>query len=487
MKKSVFISHSSADKERFVREFARRLEMEGISVWYDDWEIKPGDSLTQKLFQEGLGKAKALIAVISKNSIKSKWVQEELNRASYKRVGGKFRVIPIILDDCPIPESVKGLVWIKISDLSNYEDVFTKIVSTLKGEDRWPLERFTTTKDKERAEYAKIRDEVNRLIDLEKVSYVKHLTPISLKEQLEACSVGMNDLNWNIRFRNISLATALISTQVGYSLPIELVEDEWLFPNTNVPLHFPWVLAIEMIFAEAAQFERIMKARAQILSNPNSFLSKLEEKEHFVLNLLQGVRASLVAIDNTKGIRNQNWVSQVWERFPLILEWIGYEHFANLQPNESGVRTRLLLSWSDLTQIEQFFTRNFANHEAITSIIAVMLSQIQMRLTDEQRGKGAVPLRIAASEAPRLWENEMGSLHNQGTYPLGAEEANPRIRAILQFLDICVRTRSEYSGIGWETWREVLMAFGEESKYRQLRELAKFAEKRINVTPFSSR
>ena len=44
----VFLSHSSKDK-RVVRELAERLKADGLRVWLDAWEIKPGDSIPAKI------------------------------------------------------------------------------------------------------------------------------------------------------------------------------------------------------------------------------------------------------------------------------------------------------------------------------------------------------------------------------------------------------------------------------------------------------
>ena len=38
----VFLSHSSKDKA-IVRAVAERLRADGLRVWLDDWEIRPGD------------------------------------------------------------------------------------------------------------------------------------------------------------------------------------------------------------------------------------------------------------------------------------------------------------------------------------------------------------------------------------------------------------------------------------------------------------
>ena len=48
----VFISHASEDKERFVIQFAKRLRSQGIDAWVDIWEMLPGDSLVDKIFND---------------------------------------------------------------------------------------------------------------------------------------------------------------------------------------------------------------------------------------------------------------------------------------------------------------------------------------------------------------------------------------------------------------------------------------------------
>ncbi len=40
----LFLSHSSKDK-LVVRDVAERLRKDGLRVWFDEWEIRPGDSI----------------------------------------------------------------------------------------------------------------------------------------------------------------------------------------------------------------------------------------------------------------------------------------------------------------------------------------------------------------------------------------------------------------------------------------------------------
>jgi hypothetical protein len=98
----VFISHSSADKD-FVDRLVTDITKHGIDVWYDKFDIQIGDSIPGKI-NEGLSESKYFIIIISQNSVKSRWVQEELNAALVKQIAsnGTF-LLPVLIDDCSIP------------------------------------------------------------------------------------------------------------------------------------------------------------------------------------------------------------------------------------------------------------------------------------------------------------------------------------------------------------------------------------------------
>ena len=54
----VFLSHSAKDKA-VVRAVAERLRADGLRVWFDEWEIHPGDSIPAKI-EEGLEHSRVL-------------------------------------------------------------------------------------------------------------------------------------------------------------------------------------------------------------------------------------------------------------------------------------------------------------------------------------------------------------------------------------------------------------------------------------------
>ena len=133
IRSKVFISHASEDKDRFVLEFARKLRENGVDAWVDIWEMLPGDSLVDKVFYEGIKNARAMIVVLSNYSVEKPWVREELNRGFLDRLSGKCRIIPVVIDDCPIPEPLRSTIWQKIDSLDNYEIEFNRILDAIYG------------------------------------------------------------------------------------------------------------------------------------------------------------------------------------------------------------------------------------------------------------------------------------------------------------------------------------------------------------------
>lgn len=116
--KKLFISHSHKDRD-FAERLARDLVDQGQDVWFDKWEVRPGDSIVSKIFEEGLSNASAFTIVLSKESVRSKWVREELNIATIRRIEDLTRVIPLLKEDVEIPTALRTLHWVDMrSDFS---------------------------------------------------------------------------------------------------------------------------------------------------------------------------------------------------------------------------------------------------------------------------------------------------------------------------------------------------------------------------------
>src|SRR5690349_14311039 len=130
LSKKLFISYSHRD-EAFAKKFATALHQQGQPVWLAEWEIGPGDSLVDKIFEEGLRDAGAVAVLLSKESVKSKWVREELSVAMIKRIENLTRLIPILIEDVELPTALRALHWVDMR--SNFDEGVRAIVNVLSG------------------------------------------------------------------------------------------------------------------------------------------------------------------------------------------------------------------------------------------------------------------------------------------------------------------------------------------------------------------
>ena len=72
----LFISHATEDKDGFVRPLAQALSEAGVKVWYDEFSLRLGDSLTRSIDQGLAGSAFGLL-VISPHFLKKQWTEYE--------------------------------------------------------------------------------------------------------------------------------------------------------------------------------------------------------------------------------------------------------------------------------------------------------------------------------------------------------------------------------------------------------------------------
>lgn len=108
---SVFISYSHKDAE-FVDRLSVRLVENNIKVWKDDMKIVAGDTFMSKI-QAGIEGASYFCIVLSKNSLKSKWVKEEINEALIRESKERGIVIlPILIDDCEVPPLLSDRIFV---------------------------------------------------------------------------------------------------------------------------------------------------------------------------------------------------------------------------------------------------------------------------------------------------------------------------------------------------------------------------------------
>ncbi|WP_414583926.1 DUF1883 domain-containing protein [Scytonema sp. PCC 10023] len=90
----VFISHASEDKDYVVRPLAAALVSENLRVWYDEFELRIGDSLRRKI-DRGLAKSRVGLVVLSHAFISKGWTNYELDGIVTRTVSGEQILLPI--------------------------------------------------------------------------------------------------------------------------------------------------------------------------------------------------------------------------------------------------------------------------------------------------------------------------------------------------------------------------------------------------------
>lgn len=88
----LFISHASEDKDPFVRALANALMSFGVRVWYDEFELKLGDSLSRSI-DEGLSRTAFGLVVLSKSFFAKRWTEYELRGLTAREVAAEGKVI----------------------------------------------------------------------------------------------------------------------------------------------------------------------------------------------------------------------------------------------------------------------------------------------------------------------------------------------------------------------------------------------------------
>jgi TIR domain len=94
----VFLSYSHKDMA-WVKEFATTLKNCGVTTWFDDNDIKPGDNW-QEAIEQALRESNTLVLVLSQSNVNSPWTFFELGAA----VADKKRIIPVLAGDIDISQ-----------------------------------------------------------------------------------------------------------------------------------------------------------------------------------------------------------------------------------------------------------------------------------------------------------------------------------------------------------------------------------------------
>ena len=135
-KYDVFISYSRYDME-FVRSLVSDLKQRDVKVWFDQFEIQPGDPIFRKS-QEGLRNSRYVLILFSPSSVSSSWFRREIleiqSAVSADPSSSRDRLIPVILGQVKLPSEIDLLRKFDVSDPSNRKTIIDEIAAAISKE-----------------------------------------------------------------------------------------------------------------------------------------------------------------------------------------------------------------------------------------------------------------------------------------------------------------------------------------------------------------
>lgn len=110
-----FLSHTGADKP-IVRQLGVQLQLAGADVFFDEWDIAAGESITGAI-EQAIGRFDVFLLVWSTDAEKSLWTRREYQAAVKKVIEDPdLRLIVVCLDDTAVPVLVSDLKYVRLED-----------------------------------------------------------------------------------------------------------------------------------------------------------------------------------------------------------------------------------------------------------------------------------------------------------------------------------------------------------------------------------
>jgi len=126
----VFISHKSEYK-RWVEVLAQNLHNCGYNVFLDVWELVPGRSLVDGLYQ-GLRQSRAGVLVVTPEAWESGWVREEYHQMMAQKTGRGFPIIPVVVGhEVPDIPFLQDVLWVDFRSQHSYHEAFYRLLCAI--------------------------------------------------------------------------------------------------------------------------------------------------------------------------------------------------------------------------------------------------------------------------------------------------------------------------------------------------------------------
>ena len=131
----IFLSYAREDKEK-IEKLYQQLSNAEFKPWMDTKDILPGERW-ELAIQEAIRCSDLFLVCLSKASVKKRgWFQKEIRKArdvSNGMLDSDIYLIPVRLEDCDVPESLRCFQWVNLFE----EDGWERLVEAIQaGMDR---------------------------------------------------------------------------------------------------------------------------------------------------------------------------------------------------------------------------------------------------------------------------------------------------------------------------------------------------------------
>lgn len=129
-----FVSYAAVDTAA-VRRLVENLHRLGLDIFFDAWEIDPGTVVSARL-DEGLRGSRCGVLVISRAALTRPWVLQEYTVLLQKAVEHGQRLIPVRLDDAPLPPmlATRRFVDLRGKTGEDYVAAIKELAAAIRGE-----------------------------------------------------------------------------------------------------------------------------------------------------------------------------------------------------------------------------------------------------------------------------------------------------------------------------------------------------------------
>jgi len=137
LENKVFLSYTFGKDDHWVEKLAFALNARGIFVFFDKWDIKPGDSIT-KFMESGIDQSKFGLFVCTPESVEradseTRWTGYEAIQFKVGLVESNKRIIPILRAGTEVPRYLRGRRWVDMRDDDKFVDRVTEISNLVLG------------------------------------------------------------------------------------------------------------------------------------------------------------------------------------------------------------------------------------------------------------------------------------------------------------------------------------------------------------------